>query len=296
MSHLNPQLGLKSLFSWGVCFVIIGKMDAVLIAGGRAPAPLAELAAHSIKGLFQFGHTTQVARVVRALQQGGVERVAIVGSELLLHALQSSHAELLFVSEGADPIDNLLRGVERLGLASESRFLHCAVDLPMITGNAVCEFLRAAPSDADAVVGWTPEAAFVQMFPGAPYTALQFAEGRFLSASVSVLRVGLLESQAPLLHRLARARKSAVRVALTLARAFHYHWMTVGIPLTAQFLTGRLPLSRIASLSERLLGVRLCFNLETPPELTYDVDTEEDFRYAQAWLRAHNRYTLSPKT
>jgi len=271
-------------------------MDAVLIAGGRAPAPLAELAGHSIKGLFQFGHATQVARVVCALQQSGVERIAVVGSELLLHALRPSNAEILFASEGADPIDNLLRGVERLGLSSESRFLHCAVDLPMITGGAVCEFIHAAPSDADAVVGWTPETAFVQMFPSAPYTALQFVEGRFLSASVSVLRVGFLESQAPLLHRLARARKSAVRVALTLMRAFHYHLMTIGVPLTAQFFTGRLALSRVASLAERVLGARLYFNLDTPPELAYDVDTEEDFRYAQAWLRAHNRYTFSPKT
>lgn len=271
-------------------------VDAVLIAGGRAPVPLAELAGHSIKGLFQFGHATQVARVVCALQQSGVERIAVVGSELLLHALQPYSAEILFASEGAGPIDNLLRGVERLGLSSESQFLHCAVDLPMITGDAVCEFIHTAPSDVDAVLGWTPEAAFVQMFPGAPYTALQFREGRFLSASVSVLRVGFLEAQTPLLHRLARARKSAVRVALTLTRAFHYHLMTIGIPLTAQFLTGRLELSRMASLAERLLGARLYFKLNTPPELTYDVDTEEDFRYAMAWLRANNRYTLFPET
>lgn len=292
----SPQLGLKSLPSAGVYMVIICMMDAVLIAGGRAPAPLAELAGHSVKGLFQFGDATQVARVLLALQQSGVERIAVVGSELLLHALRPSSAEVAFASEGADPIDNLLRGVERLGLASGTQFLHCAVDLPMITGDAVCEFIHAAPSDADVVVGWTPEAEFVRMFPSAPYTALQFAEGRFVSASVSVLRVGFLESQAPLLHRLARARKSAVRVALTLTRAFHYNLMTIGAPLTAQFLTGRLALSKLSLLAERLLGARLHFNLNAPPELAYDVDTVEDFRYAQAWLRAHNRYTLFPKT
>lgn len=270
-------------------------MDAVLIAGGRAPASLAESVGHPIKGLFQFGGGTQIARVVCALQQSGVERIAVVGSELLLHALQPPGIEVLFATEGEDPVDNLLRGVERLGLSSESQFLHCAVDLPMLTSKAIFDFVHAAPPDTDVVVGWTPEAEFERMFLGAPYTALQFAEGRFISASVSVLRVGFLEAQTPLLRRLAQARKSAGRVALTLTRAFHYHLMRMGAPLAARFLTGRLALSSLPPLAERLLNARLHFNLSAAPELAYDVDTEEDYRYAQAWLRAHKGYTLSPK-
>ncbi|MCX7924390.1 MAG: nucleotidyltransferase family protein [Fimbriimonadales bacterium] len=270
-------------------------MDAVLIAGGRAPAALAEVAGHPVKGLLQLGGSTQVERVLHALQESGVERIAVVGSELLLHALRPSGVQVLFATEGADPIDNLLRGVERLGLASEAQFLHCAVDLPMITGKAICNFLHAAPPDADIVVGWTPEEEFVRIFPGAPYTALQFTEGRFISASVSVLRVGFLEAQTPLLHRLARARKSAARVVLTLTRAFHYRLMTTAAPLAARFLTGRLALSSLPPLAERLLGAQLHFNLDAAPELAYDVDTEDDYRYAQAWLRAHTRYTSSPK-
>jgi molybdopterin-guanine dinucleotide biosynthesis protein A len=218
-------------------------MDAILIAGGRANAPLSEVAGHSVKGLFVLHGATLITRVLHALQQSGVRRIAVVGSELLLHALPSLDAEMLFAVEGNDPVDNLLRGVERLGLPSEAQFLHCAVDLPVLTGSAVCEFLQAAPPDADVVVGWTPESAFVQMFPGAPYTALQFAEGRFLTASASVMRVGFLESQLPLLHRLAAARKSAGKVALTLLRTFHYHLAATGMPLAARFFTGRLALA-----------------------------------------------------
>ncbi|MCX7992984.1 MAG: NTP transferase domain-containing protein, partial [Fimbriimonadales bacterium] len=230
------------------------------------------------------------------LHHSGVERIAVVGSELLLHMLRPQGLEVLFTTEGSDPITNLLRGVERLELSPETQFLHCAVDLPMLTGEAVCEFIRATPPDADVVVGWTPEAEFVRMFPGAPYTALQFAEGRFVSASVSVLRVGFLEAHAPLLHRLARARKSAAKVALTLMRTFHYHLMTTATPLAARFLTGRLALNSLPPLAERLLSTRLHFNLNAAPELAYDVDTDEDYRYAQAWLRVHNRYTLPPKS
>jgi len=271
-------------------------MDSILIAGGRAHAPLSEVAGHSVKGLFSFQSTTLIARVLRALQQSGVERIAVVGSELLLHALPTLDAEILFAVEGNDPIDNLLRGVERLGLPSHAQFLHCAVDLPMLTGGALCDLMHAAPPDADVVVAWTPESAFVQMFPGAPYTALQFAEGRFLSASASVMRVGFLEAQLPLLHRLAAARKSAGRVALTLLRTFHYHLAATGAPLAARFLTGRLALGSLPPIAEQLLGARLHFYLNAAPELAYDVDTEEDYRYAQAWLRAHSRYTNPSNT
>jgi molybdopterin-guanine dinucleotide biosynthesis protein A len=232
-------------------------MDAVLIAGGRANAPLSEVAGHSVKGLFSLQGATLITRVLHALQQSGVERIAVVGSELLLHALPTLDAEILFAVEGNDPIDNLLRGAERLGLPADAQFLHCAVDLPMLTGGALCELMHAAPPDADVVVAWTPESAFVQMFPGAPYTALQFAEGRSLSASASVMRVGFLESQLPLLRRLAAARKSAGKVALTLLRAFHYHLATTGMPLAARFFTGRLALASLPPIAQRLLGARL---------------------------------------
>jgi len=267
-------------------------MDAILIAGGRAHAPLSEVAGHSVKGLFSLQGATLIARVLDALQQAGVERVAVVGSELLLHALPPLDTEIRFAVEGSDPVDNLVRGVERLGLPSEAQFLHCAVDLPMLTGRALCALMRASSPDADVVVGWTPELAFVQMFPGAPYTALQFAEGRFLTASASVMRVGFLEAQLPLLRRLAAVRKSAGKVALTLLQAFHYRLATTGAPLIARFLTGRLALSSLPPIAERLLGARLHLYLDAAPELVYDIDTEEDYRYAQAWLQAHSRYTL----
>ncbi|MCS6919573.1 MAG: NTP transferase domain-containing protein [Fimbriimonadales bacterium] len=267
-------------------------MDAVLIAGGRVSPSLSEVAGHSVKGLFQLGDSTQIVRTLHALERSGVERIAVVGSELLLHALPTLSVEVMFASEGDDPVDNLWRGVERLGLSSQARFLHCAVDLPMITGEAVCEFLHAAPADADAVMGWTPESAFTRAFPNAPYKALQFAEGRFLSASVSVLRVGFLEAHAPLMHRLARARKSAFKVAFTLVRVFHHHLITTGLPLTARFLTGRLALRQIELYAERLLHARLRCCLSAAPELAYDVDDEADYRYAQAWLQT----TVSPHT
>ena len=46
-------------------------MDAILIAGGRANAPLSEVAGHSVKGLFVLHGATLITRALHALQQAG---------------------------------------------------------------------------------------------------------------------------------------------------------------------------------------------------------------------------------
>ena len=124
-------------------------MDAILIAGGHAPRRLAEVAGHSRKGLFSFGGMPLVQWVVRALLQAGFPRVAVVGSELLMQALPEDPNRVFFATEGRDPIDNLLRGAERLGLGPHDRFLHSAVDLPMITPEAVKDLLAHDDPEAD---------------------------------------------------------------------------------------------------------------------------------------------------
>jgi molybdopterin-guanine dinucleotide biosynthesis protein A len=241
-------------------------MDAILIAGGRAHAPLSEVAGHSVKGLFSMHGTTLIARVLHALQQSGVERIAVVGSELLLHALPTLDAEILFAVEGNDPIDNLLRGVERLRLPSDAQFLHCAVDLPMLTKSALCELMRAAPPDADVMVAWTPESAFVQMFPGAPYTALQFAEGRFLErvGECDARRLsGVAAAPAPSAGGGAQVGgqgcpDAAACVPLPSGSDRH-------APLAARFFTGRLALASLPPIAQRLLGARLHLYLNAAP-------------------------------
>ncbi len=267
-------------------------MDAILIAGGHAPRRLAEVAGHSRKGLFSFGGMPLVQWVVRALLQAGFPRVAVVGSELLMEALPEDPNRVFFTTEGRDPIDNLLRGAERLGLGPHDRFLHSAVDLPMITPEAVKDLLAHDDPEADLVAGLVPEAVFLGVYPGAPYRALTFREGNFLNASVSIMRVGFLQQHAPLLHKLADSRKSVVRSLWHLSLAFHYHWFTRGLPALARFIAGRLSIHELPRLAERTVNARIRFYLSVMPELVYDVDTVEDYEYARAWAADQRRRRL----
>lgn len=267
-------------------------MDAILIAGGHAPRRLAEVAGHSRKGLFSFGGMPLVQWVVRVLLQAGFPRVAVVGPELLMEALPEDPNRVFFTTEGRDPIDNLLRGAERLGLGPHDRFLHSAVDLPMTTPEAVKDLLAHDDPDADLVAGLVPEAVFLGVYPGAPYRALTFREGNFLNASVSIMRVGFLQQHAPLLHKLAESRKSVVRSLWHLSLAFHYHWFTRGLPALARFMAGRLSIHELPILAERTVNARIRFYLSVMPELVYDVDTVEDYEYARAWVADQRRRRL----
>lgn len=267
-------------------------MDAILIAGGHAPRRLAEVAGHSRKGLFSFGGMPLVQWVVRVLLQAGFPRVAVVGPELLMEALPEDPNRVFFTTEGRDPIDNLLRGAERLGLGPHDRFLHSAVDLPMTTPEAVKDLLAHDDPDADLVAGLVPESVFLGVYPGAPYRALTFREGNFLNASVSIMRVGFLQQHAPLLHKLAESRKSVVRSLWHLSLAFHYHWFTRGLPALARFMVGRLSVHELPILAERTVNARIRFYLSVMPELVYDVDTVEDYEYARAWVADQRRRRL----
>ncbi len=258
--------------------------QAVLIAGGRAGSPLIKESGHPLKGLILFEGVPLVHRVARTLLQAGFERVVLVGSELLMEAMSSPPDRILYAVEGHDPVDNLLRGVERLGLSDHDQFFHCAVDLPMITPGAIHNFLEVARSDADVVVGFVQAKEFLGLFPGAPYKPLRFREGRFITASVSVMRVGFLREHATLAHKLAHARKSLPRFLWHLAVQFNHHLLTTGVPMGIRFASGRLSLSELPYIAKRVLGVSLQIHGNACPELAYDIDTPEDFHYARAWL------------
>ncbi len=234
-----------------------------------------------------------VAHIAQTLLATGFERVAVVGSELLIQALPQVPDRIFFALEGRSPVDNLLRGAERLGLRPEDRFLQCAVDLPMLKAGALCDLIQWASPEADVTVPLVKEEVFRAHFPGGPYKALRFREGGFINASVSVMRVGFLQRHEPWLHRLARHRKSVLRSLVILLYTFRHHLFTTGVPMSVRFLTGRLSLTDLSQSAYRVLSDKVQIWTDALPELAYDVDNEQDYHYAKAWFQTSNHPATS---
>lgn len=263
----------------------------------RALEQLADTAAQASREVLQAqveqsspSLTDNLGRQVSGILRSVLTQLTLIAQQPALREirLQEDPNHLLLTLEGEEPIENLLRGVERLGLPDEAHFLHCAVDLPMLTHHAVCDWLNAIPTESDLAVGFVPSTVFEYRFPGAPYQAVRFREGYFLNASLSVMRVGFLKAHAPRLQQLAHARKSLPRFTLSLATWLGIRLLTIGVPALARFATGRLALQELPALAQCALDIRLNIYPQAMPELAFDIDTVDDYRYAQAWFRAQH--------
>lgn len=260
-------------------------MDSVLVAGGRVEPPLSEIAGQTIKGLFRLNSTPCIRQVVEALFAAGLKRIALVGSELLLQELPAGDERLLYTSEGADVVENLLRGVRLLELSERDLFLQCAADLPFLTAQSVSDFLDRCPQEADLYVPFVPVERFEARFPNCPYQAIRFQEGRFLNGSLLVIRAGLLFQYQPFFKQFALARKSQWRVILMLSRLLGLSNLLRCLPALLAFLQGRLAIQRLRRLMEQLFDLHVEIDLSGAPEFAFDLDTVEDYRYALEWKR-----------
>lgn len=271
-------------------------MKAVVVAGGRATPALAQEAGQSIKGLFRLNGSTCVQHVLDTLWVAGIEQIVLVGSELLLEGVRTGSGQLIYVSEGASVIENLLHGMRRLGLAPDERFLQCAVDLPLITSQSVCRFLQEVEPDCDASIPLVLESRFRLRYPDCPYRAIDLQDGRYLFGSMTVIRAGFLSERQAFLEKLTRARKSVWRTMLALGGELDLSLFYPGLPTAWRFVRGQLSTRQLSQLALQVLHAKVQFQTESMPDLAFDIDTPEDYRCARFWAeRLKSSGELAPR-
>jgi molybdopterin-guanine dinucleotide biosynthesis protein A len=258
-------------------------MKAIVVAGGRAGSTLAEEAGQSIKGLFRLNGSTCVQHVLDALREAGIEQTALVGSELLLEGVRAESERLVYVSESQSVIENLLHGMQRLELAPDERFLQCAVDLPMLTGQSVGHFLQEADPESDVSIPLVLESRFRLRYPNCPYKTIDFQDGRYLCGSMTVIRAGFLIERQAFLEKLTRARKSVLRTMIAIGGALGFSLFYPGLPTAWRFARGMLSTQQLSRLAKRTLRANIQFQTESMPDLAFDIDTPEDYRWARFW-------------
>jgi molybdopterin-guanine dinucleotide biosynthesis protein A len=271
-------------------------MKAVVVAGGRATPALAQEAGQSIKGLFRLNGGTCVQHVLDTLWAAGIEQIVLVGSELLLEGVQADSRHLIYVSEGKSVIENLMRGMRRLELTHDERFLQCAVDLPMVTSQSMSRFLNEAEPDCDVSIPLVLESRFRLRYPDCPYRAIDLQDGRYLFGSMTVLRAGFLIERQTFLEKLTRARKSVWRTMLALGKSLGLSLFYPGLPTAWRFARGQLNTRQLRHLALQVLHTKVQFQTESMPDLAFDIDTPEDYRCARFWAeRLKSSGELAPR-
>jgi len=246
-------------------------VDALVLAGGRIGGEFAAAAGTDVKALAPLAGEPMVARVAAALAgTPGVERVCVVGPESVRGAVPAGCS---WRNETPTAFDNILAGFEALDSPDEHQVLVCGADVPALTPHAAADLLARAPEEADFVLPVVHKERMLAHFPGGRDLYVPLREGEMTGGSQFLIRAGALRRNRDLLLRLFAARKSQVGMAATL-----------GVPFILKLLTRRLTIAEVESRASQLTRSHCRAVPDCHPELAFDVDSVDDWRFIQEWL------------
>lgn len=237
---------------------------AVITAGGRVEGEFAREIGTDVKALAPFRGATFLDRTIAALREAGAGRIAVVGGRDVRAACAGSVDRV--IDESADGAENLRRALRAWSNGEPLAYL--TSDMPFIDACALRAFLSSTPEDALAMP-LTEFRDFESRFPGAPPFGITLAGEKVVNGGAFLIPAGCADRIERFATRFFDARKSPLGMARLTGPAF-----------LLQFLCKRLTVAKLEAHAQRLLDVRAVAVRRSPPELAYDVDTYEEYRYA----------------
>lgn len=241
-------------------------MIAAITAGGRVDGELAAAIGTSVKALARVGAATLVDAAIAAARDAGASRIAVIGgAEVRAHC---SGAVDAVIDESTDGRENIRRAIAT-GIGEPLLLL--TSDLPFVDGSSLAAFLHAC-GDADVALPLASAADYERAYPGAPPHLTRIGNERVANGSVVYFAPDVAPRVLVVAGRLFEARKSLLRMAALLGPA-----------LLARFATGTLRVAHVEARAQALLGIAARAVRNAAPNLCYDIDTLEDYRYARAY-------------
>lgn len=243
-------------------------MNVVMTAGGRIDGAYAAEAGTTVKALVGVRGETMLARAIAAARGAGGSKIAVVGGAEVRAACGPSVD--VVVPESESGAENLMRALR--AWPAHEPLLFLTTDLPYISAEALAAFMTAAPNDALAMPLATPDA-FYARFPGSPPVGITLGGERVVNGGAFLFPAGIAELVIEVASKFFDARKSPWKMAAVL-----------GASLAWRFATGRLTVSGLEDAAPRRFGIAIKAVRECAPELCFDADTVEDYRYVTGHL------------
>lgn len=248
-------------------------VDAVVLAGGKNDAAMAEATGVQNRALTPIGTRTMLNYVVSALSAApSVGKIYVVGD-----VPESDQYITVPVQETL--LDNLMAGLKAAG--DQERVLISTSDIPFVTPAAVEDFIqRAAATGADLCCSYVPLAACLQKYPAMKRTAITLAEGRFTLGNIMLVNPRFLADRQDAITQAYAARKSPVQMARLLGPGLLTRL------LGAQLISPRLLTTEAleAAVSRVLGGARAAGICSAYAEIGTDIDKPEDVIIARRIL------------
>jgi GTP:adenosylcobinamide-phosphate guanylyltransferase len=240
-------------------------LKAVITAGGPIDGDYARAAGMPLKALAPVRGQTMLAHTILALRQIGVRRIAVVGNDAIRDACASSVERI--IPDGGSGSRNVLGALDAWEEDGEP-LLYLTCDMPYVNAAALRDFVERTPSGALAMP-LCEYAAFAARFPGSIGFGVTLGGERVVNGGVFHIPAGASHRIRSFATQLFKARKAPWRMA-TIA----------GPLLLVRMLVGRLTIARLEARGRTLLDMPVQAVRNALPELGFDADTIEDYRYA----------------
>jgi hypothetical protein len=248
-------------------------VDAILPAGGRISGEFAREAGTELKALIRLGRWTVLERVLASLgATGRIGRTVVIGPKEVMSHPAARLADVA-LPEGASGPANIFRGIEWLYVANgrrhSRRILILTTDLPFLTPEAVTGFVGACSPGLDLCLPILKREEFELRFPHRSARYVRLRDGEWMIGCAFLVDPAALTRNRSVVERAFAVRRSRLGMARLLGPSF-----------VLRFLARRLVVSHIEQRCEDMLGctgrgIRGC-----APELAFDIDYPEDYRYA----------------
>ena len=240
-------------------------MNAVITAGAPIGGDFAELAGVSFKALAPMRGRTLLDGTIEALHQVGIERIAVVGGDDVARSCAGRVTRI--VPDAGSGAGNVLAALDAWN-DDGAPLLYLTCDMPYVDATSLRDFLDRAPRDTLAMP-LTEHAQFVQRFPDAPAAGITLAGERVVNGGVFLIPADASPRIRSFATQLFDARKAPWRMA-TIA----------GPLLLLRFMFGRLSIAQLEQRAKDVLHMNVLAVRDAAPELAYDVDVADDYRYA----------------
>jgi GTP:adenosylcobinamide-phosphate guanylyltransferase len=240
-------------------------VKAVITAGGPIDGDYADLARTRVKALAHVRGSTMLDRIIKSVREAGIDRIAVVGNDDVRVSVERRVDKI--VPDAGTGAKNVLGALDAWPDDGEP-LLYLTCDMPYITTAALASFLERVRSDTLAMP-LTEIEDFVRRFPGAPPFGISLAGECVVNGGVFHIPAGGAERIRSFATALFDARKAPWRMA-TIA----------GPTLLLKFALKRLSIPELEARGRKILGMNVAALRNSPPELAYDADSVDEYRYA----------------
>ncbi len=247
----------------------IDGINVAIAAGGRIDGAFAVETGTEVKALAPIGASTILERTIDAAAALGARRIVVLG-DAAVAARCDDRVERILPDNG-NGAANMLACLRAFREDTErSATLLLAGDLPFLDAASLRRYIDAVAA-AVVALGICTGVEYETRFPGAPVNGVMLRGERIVNAGALLVPHIAIDAVAGESAAFFNARKYPWRMA-----------MRAGLGILAAHAIGRLGLEQIERRASRVLGSAVAAIRNCPPELCFDVDSVDEYRYARA--------------